>query len=146
MSLCFSFFLLSFSFLPSFLPFSPLLPFLPLLPFFGCLGERVLRTNNVMTSPEPCCPGEALSWACSWGPRSGDGAERSGGAWCPCPSARWRCPLRRAETSPPHQALTPSPSLPRAPAPRRDHGRPAGAAIPRGEAPAPGPGRRGAGE
>ena len=96
----FSFFF--FSFLPSFLPFSPLLPFLPLLPFVGGLGEHVLKTNNVMTSPEPRCPGEALSWDCSWGPRSGDGAEPSGGAWCPCPSAGWRCRLRRAETSPPH--------------------------------------------
>lgn len=32
--------------------------------------------------------------------------------WCPCPSAGWRCPLRRAETSPPHQALTPRPCPP----------------------------------
>lgn len=47
---------------------------------------------------------------------------------------------------PPRPQPSSSPSLPRAPAPRRDHGRAAGAAIPRGETTAPGPGRRRAGE
>lgn len=53
----------------------------------------------------------------------------------------------RIGAAPPQQGPTSySHSLHRAPAPRRDHGRAAGAAVPRGEAPAPGPGRRGAGE